>query len=952
MFDPDSGTVTGTGKTESMFVYGQSTGGIDFISSSGYPKVEFGGDDDEEGGGASDSEETEDDVFERNGSGDVLAEKDIAKMAASPLTRTRSLVRATLYIQMEFCERLTLRDIIRKGVHEKPEEVWRFLRQILEGLAHIHGHGIIHRDLKPENIFIDSSNNPKIGDFGLATTGNVHVVDSEDTSRVASGDMTRSIGTALYVAPELRSSVIGNYTVQVDMYSLGIILFEMCFPLRTAMERGQVIGNLRQKEHTLPQEFQTSSDKQSQGDIIRSLIKHKPSDRPSSIELLRGGKLPVQIEDEQIRHALSSLSDPSSPYYHRMMTALFAQNPNRQILDRMWDNDSSPITSTDAVAYSLLQSVVKERLLSVFRRYGAVEVSRQGLIPRSEYYSRGDVAQVLDASGTLVQLPYDLTLPLARTIARQDHVPERSFTFGMVFRESPSGGAPRNNREADFDIVSYTSKDLALAEAEIIKGVDDILNEFPCFTKTAMCFHISHTGLLDIILEHCRVSPSQWGAAKEVLGKLNIGPWTWQKIRTELRSPTINIASTSLDELAQFDFRDTSEKAFTRLQTLFAGTKHLPRVHAIFTHISGLFEYLKRFGLRRNVYFSPLSNFNGMFYRDAVMFQCLFDTKKRDILAAGGRYDSLIEDHRPSSLGSGYRPSLHGVGASIAWDRLVSAMARYQKQSGTAFLKQQEDPDTQGQWSTRRCEVLVASFDSAVLRSVGVSLVSKLRSHDISAELAIDTRAPEELLAHYRDDRHSWIIIIKHEADSSGRPDLKVRSMDKKGESTDIRSSELMSFMRAEIRDRDQRDGTNDRAKLLRHTSSHGGDTVHNERKGDVRVVTWKQGNKPGTKKPYRARVIEGAHARVKELLASYADGPIASIEVRDDVLMKIRETRLSDGDSWKRMYQEISVAERQYIHDVHDLLCQFKIQYGETAKKCFIYNFKTSMCIDYDLWL
>lgn len=123
------------------------------------------------------------------------------------------------YIQMEYCERQTLRDLIRKEMDE--EEVWRLCRQILEGLAHIHGHGIIHRDLKPDNIFIDLAGNPKIGDFGLATSGQYQLADKSISSgRMAGGDMTRSIGTTYYVAPELRSNVSGSYNDKVDVNSL------------------------------------------------------------------------------------------------------------------------------------------------------------------------------------------------------------------------------------------------------------------------------------------------------------------------------------------------------------------------------------------------------------------------------------------------------------------------------------------------------------------------------------------------------------------------------------------------------------------------------------------------------------------------------------------------------------------------------------------------------------
>lgn len=56
-------------------------------------------------------------------------------------------------------------------------------------------------------------------------------------------------------------------------------------------------------------------------------------------------------------------------------------------------------------------------------------------------------------------------------------------------------------------------------------------------------------------MEFCRITPAQMPVTKEVLSRLNVGKWTMQKIRSELRSPTIGVASTSLDDLARFDFR-------------------------------------------------------------------------------------------------------------------------------------------------------------------------------------------------------------------------------------------------------------------------------------------------------------------------------------------------------------------------------------------------------------
>ncbi len=595
--------------------FGPSTGGLDFVSSSGFPKIEFGNDSDSESSSsASDNDEGQlnendqsDSEDETRDSGEVL---ELQRTRSS--TRTSRIIRSTLYIQMEYCERHTLRDLIRKGLNM--DDVWRLLRQILEGLVHIHGHGIIHRDLKPDNIFIDVANSPRIGDFGLATSGQYQLADKAASSDGAHSEMTRSIGTALYVAPELRSAVTGSYTDKVDLYSLGIILFEMCFPFKTAMERDHTIRRLREKEHSLPDEF-SSSERALERGIITSLISHRPSERPSSAELLRSGKLPLQIEDDTIREALRGLSDSSSPYFHRMMSALFSQNQDKLIKDFAWDMEVANRSHDATASTILLQNVVKDKLAAVFQRHGALETERPMLFPRSAHYANSNLVQLLDASGTLLQLPYDLTLPHARAIAKQMPPAEKVFTLGNVYRDTYSGGAPRSSGEADFDIISYDTLDLALKEAEVLKVIDEVIDEFPSLRSVPMCFHLNHSDLLECILDFCQIGVPERPAVKEALSKLNIQTWTWQKIRNELRSSTAGIPSTSLDELARFDFRDVPEKAFIKLRSIFEGNETLDKTHAIFAHLGTVEKYMKQFGVRRKIYICPLSSFNEKLYR-------------------------------------------------------------------------------------------------------------------------------------------------------------------------------------------------------------------------------------------------------------------------------------------------------------------------------------------------
>lgn len=556
---------------------GFSTGGLDFISSSGYPKIEFASDSDDENEGTL-SDPAHPDTPQTNrvtGCATGTASSEDAELSHPRSGSYARPVLTTLYIQMEYCEKhvsiqiylnrfpkltspKTLRDLIRNGLCDDNESSWRLFRQILDGLSHIHSHGIIHRDLKPDNIFIDVANNPQIGDFGLATSGQFTTAVRSSAAADFEGDLTRSLGTTYYVAPEMKSVVSGHYNEKVDMFSLGVIFFEMCHPLPTGMERDQTLQQIRQKSHVLPPTFQ-QSDKVLQGQIIDSLLSHTPSERPTASELLSSGKIPLQVEEETFRRAIVHLlSDPKSPDYKKILLAIFSQSPQK-FEDIAWDIDSHTMPAANEL---LVQGLVKKKLTSIFRRHGAVESTRQMLFPRSQHYNNGAV-RVLDVSGNLLQLPYDLTLPNARTIPRQDRSLEKTFAFGTVYRESTHGSEPRTHREVDFDIVSHNTLDLALKEAEVIKVLDEIIEEFPPLRSTPMCFLVNHSDLLQLIMEFCRIKPPQIPKVKEILSKLNVGKYNMQKIRSELRAPAIGVASTSLDDLARFDFRSRSFPIWT-----------------------------------------------------------------------------------------------------------------------------------------------------------------------------------------------------------------------------------------------------------------------------------------------------------------------------------------------------------------------------------------------------
>jgi tetratricopeptide (TPR) repeat protein/predicted Ser/Thr protein kinase len=121
----------------------------------------------------------------------------------------------THYITMEFVPGETLKDMIRMTKQISIGGAVAITEQVCEGMIDAHRLGVVHRDLKPQNIMIDRQGNAKIMDFGIA-----RFLEKEGTTMP--GTM---VGTPEYMSPE--QTEFGAVDRRSDIYSLGIILFEM-----------------------------------------------------------------------------------------------------------------------------------------------------------------------------------------------------------------------------------------------------------------------------------------------------------------------------------------------------------------------------------------------------------------------------------------------------------------------------------------------------------------------------------------------------------------------------------------------------------------------------------------------------------------------------------------------------------------------------------------------------
>jgi serine/threonine protein kinase len=125
--------------------------------------------------------------------------------------------RSRIYMVMEWAEGQLLRQIIHDLKPIPEERSLRIAARICDALEHIHSRGVAHRDMKPENIMVDSDDNIKLIDFGIASKAGAR--------RLTFAKLSQVMGTPDYIAPEQVKGKRGDG--RSDLYALGVILYEM-----------------------------------------------------------------------------------------------------------------------------------------------------------------------------------------------------------------------------------------------------------------------------------------------------------------------------------------------------------------------------------------------------------------------------------------------------------------------------------------------------------------------------------------------------------------------------------------------------------------------------------------------------------------------------------------------------------------------------------------------------
>eukprot|EP00606_Chrysophyceae_sp_TOSAG23-5_P000273 GSChrysophyteH2.ASY1.ANO1.1378.1 assembled CDS len=382
---------------------------------------------------------------------------------------------------------------------------------MLEALHYFHSMGVIHRDLKPANIFLHDS--VRIGDFGLAS-GDSSVAGGSELQSLADGSsLTGGVGTSLYCAPEVLSAQTTTpttadgvnsattsgpqYDVRADMYSMGIVLFELSQPhFATGSERIHVIRALREKGQ-FPSDYKGN---EALREAILWLTRRDPLQRPTAEDVLNSTLLPLPpIDLKEVTEALRNDAEATTNLVRSLFSDEFQSSSGHDTRTRHhhdgYDRDlllstigmTKPhVTATaDALALSKgkrkkrekeaaeakeaeqnqqhtngghaqshvpsfvvpvqVRELVVEALTDIFRTRGAAQIAapllhlsqhQEDTTERSSQpsHSHSHSHQFFDRNGRLVNLQTNLLSGWANLIAQSGISCMRRYQVGTVFK--------------------------------------------------------------------------------------------------------------------------------------------------------------------------------------------------------------------------------------------------------------------------------------------------------------------------------------------------------------------------------------------------------------------------------------------------------------------------------------------------------------------------------------
>ncbi|MHC4235155.1 MAG: serine/threonine protein kinase, partial [Planctomycetota bacterium] len=162
-------------------------------------------------------------------------------------------------------------------------DIVRIFLKVCDAVHHAHQHGVIHRDLKPSNILIDAAGEPRVLDFGLAK-----LTATSGTADRSATVTDQFVGTLAYASPEQLCGRPEQLDVRSDVYSLGVILYEILtdrLPYTLGQGLTAAVQAIQHAEPARPSTIAMHLDRDLEAITLKALAKDK-NDRYQSTDAL------------------------------------------------------------------------------------------------------------------------------------------------------------------------------------------------------------------------------------------------------------------------------------------------------------------------------------------------------------------------------------------------------------------------------------------------------------------------------------------------------------------------------------------------------------------------------------------------------------------------------------------------------------------------------------------
>jgi serine/threonine protein kinase len=315
---------------------------------------------------------------------------------------------STSYIASELIDGETVRQRLARGPIAFNEAI-DIAIQVASALAAAHNAGIVHRDIKPENIMLRPDGYVKVLDFGIAKVGEQEVPVSTATDEALSPLETNPgliLGTVRYMSPEQACPVIGGIDKRTDIWSLGVVLYEMVTgnapftgdpPSQSYGAAGtpkEVMSSILEKEPPLLACYVTHAPTELQQIVSKTLRKDRGQRYRSAHELVQALKdlrRKLDAESERVAAPLwlrwirsptalvlvllvSALALALPFYWHRNLTTSSPSEKSIAVLPfENLSNNKENAFFADGVQDDLLTKLAKIADLKVISRTSAME---------------------------------------------------------------------------------------------------------------------------------------------------------------------------------------------------------------------------------------------------------------------------------------------------------------------------------------------------------------------------------------------------------------------------------------------------------------------------------------------------------------------------------------------------------------------------------------------------